>query len=123
MTLAGETRTIQVDYLARVEGEGSLFIRLEGGRTTEVRLGIFEPPGVVFDGFKVIAQFVGNIRLGSLTPIYGNNFADHGTCQSLVSEALGLGTGDGRCQPRQRRVELRLGDCRGGGAGGVRARH
>jgi coenzyme F420-reducing hydrogenase alpha subunit len=40
----GGTRTIQVDELARVEGEGSLTIRLEGGRATEVRLGIFEPP-------------------------------------------------------------------------------
>ena len=38
------TRTIQVDYLARVEGEGSLFIRLDGERASEVRLGIFEPP-------------------------------------------------------------------------------
>jgi coenzyme F420-reducing hydrogenase alpha subunit len=39
-----ETRTIQVDYLPRVEGEGSLTIRLEGDRATEVRLAIFEPP-------------------------------------------------------------------------------
>lgn len=38
------TRTIKVDYLARVEGEGSLTIKLKGGRATEVRLGIFEPP-------------------------------------------------------------------------------
>jgi coenzyme F420-reducing hydrogenase alpha subunit len=37
-------RTIQVDYLARVEGEGALTIRLEGERATEVRLAIFEPP-------------------------------------------------------------------------------
>jgi coenzyme F420-reducing hydrogenase alpha subunit len=37
-------RTIQVDDLARVEGEGSLTIKLDGGRVTEVRLGIFEPP-------------------------------------------------------------------------------
>jgi coenzyme F420-reducing hydrogenase alpha subunit len=37
-------RTIQVDYLARVEGEGSLTIKLEGDAATEVRLGIFEPP-------------------------------------------------------------------------------
>lgn len=41
---SGATRTIQVDYLARVEGEGSLTITLEGGKATEVRLGIFEPP-------------------------------------------------------------------------------
>ncbi len=38
------TRTIQVDYLARVEGEGSLTIRLKHGQATEVRLAIFEPP-------------------------------------------------------------------------------
>jgi coenzyme F420-reducing hydrogenase alpha subunit len=37
-------RTIKVDDLARVEGEGSLTIKLEGDRATEVRLGIFEPP-------------------------------------------------------------------------------
>ncbi len=46
----GATRTIQVDYLARVEGEGSLTIKLEGDRATEVRLGIFEPPRF-FEGF------------------------------------------------------------------------
>lgn len=39
-----QTRTIKIDDLARVEGEGSLTITLEGGRATEVRLGIFEPP-------------------------------------------------------------------------------
>jgi sulfhydrogenase subunit alpha len=37
-------RTIRVNYLARVEGEGSLTIRLRGRQATEVRLGIFEPP-------------------------------------------------------------------------------
>lgn len=41
---AGATRTIKVDYLARVEGEGSLTIKLKGDKATEVRLGIFEPP-------------------------------------------------------------------------------
>ena len=38
------TRTLKVDYLARVEGEGSLTIKLKGETATEVRLGIFEPP-------------------------------------------------------------------------------
>ena len=38
------TRTIRVDDLARVEGQGSLTIRLVGDRVAEVRLGIFEPP-------------------------------------------------------------------------------
>jgi sulfhydrogenase subunit alpha len=37
-------RTIRVDDLARVEGEGSLTIKLDGDRATEVQLGIFEPP-------------------------------------------------------------------------------
>ena len=41
---AGASRTIQIDTLARIEGESSLTIRLEGDRATEVRLGIFEPP-------------------------------------------------------------------------------
>ncbi|MBI1729021.1 Ni/Fe hydrogenase subunit alpha [Candidatus Acetothermia bacterium] len=39
-----KTRTIKVDYLARVEGEGAMFIKLAGGEVKEVRLEIFEPP-------------------------------------------------------------------------------
>ncbi|MEM0086303.1 MAG: nickel-dependent hydrogenase large subunit, partial [Zestosphaera sp.] len=38
------SRVIKVDYLARVEGEGSLFIELEDGRVSGVEVGIFEPP-------------------------------------------------------------------------------
>ncbi|MCI4340120.1 MAG: Ni/Fe hydrogenase subunit alpha [Thermoplasmata archaeon] len=37
-------RTIAVDYLARVEGEGALRVRLDGDRVEEVELRIFEPP-------------------------------------------------------------------------------
>ena len=36
-------RTIQVNYLARVEGEGSLTIKLKGDKATEVRLGSSNP--------------------------------------------------------------------------------
>jgi coenzyme F420-reducing hydrogenase alpha subunit len=39
-----KTRTIKVDYLARVEGEGALFVKLKGDRVTDVKLKIFEPP-------------------------------------------------------------------------------
>jgi coenzyme F420-reducing hydrogenase alpha subunit len=39
-----KTRTIKVDYLARVEGEGGLYVRIKGDRVEEVRLQIFEPP-------------------------------------------------------------------------------
>lgn len=42
--MSDKGRTIQVNQLARVEGEGSLTIRLKGSRVTEVQLGIFEPP-------------------------------------------------------------------------------
>ena len=37
-------RTIAVDYVARVEGEGALTVRLEDGRVDAVELRIFEPP-------------------------------------------------------------------------------
>ncbi len=38
------TRTIQVDALARVEGEGALRVEVRDGRVTGVALSIFEPP-------------------------------------------------------------------------------
>lgn len=38
------TRTIKVDYLARVEGEGALHLRTKDGRVDDVQLKIFEPP-------------------------------------------------------------------------------
>jgi coenzyme F420-reducing hydrogenase alpha subunit len=37
-------RVIKVDALARVEGEGSLFVRVKDKEIKEVRFGIFEPP-------------------------------------------------------------------------------
>ena len=39
-----ETRTISVDYLARVEGEGNLKVRVRDGQVEIVEFGIFEPP-------------------------------------------------------------------------------
>ncbi len=44
MKKKNETRIIKVDTLARVEGEGALYIKLKGGAVSEVRLKIFEPP-------------------------------------------------------------------------------
>ncbi len=38
------TRTIEVDYLARVEGEGALTLRMRGSVVEEVAFRIFEPP-------------------------------------------------------------------------------
>ncbi|MBK8975111.1 MAG: Ni/Fe hydrogenase subunit alpha [Planctomycetes bacterium] len=37
-------RTIEVDYLARVEGEGALFVKIENDVLRDVKLRIFEPP-------------------------------------------------------------------------------
>jgi sulfhydrogenase subunit alpha len=39
-----ERRTIRTDYLARVEGEGAMTVRLSGGKVEHVALEIFEPP-------------------------------------------------------------------------------
>lgn len=38
------TKTIKVDYLARVEGEGALYVKLKDKAVTDVKLKIFEPP-------------------------------------------------------------------------------
>jgi sulfhydrogenase subunit alpha len=39
-----KNKTIKVDYLARVEGEGSLLVKIKDGVVSDVKLGIFEPP-------------------------------------------------------------------------------
>ena len=38
------TKTIRTDYLARVEGEGGMLVRMRGGEVTDVELRIYEPP-------------------------------------------------------------------------------
>jgi coenzyme F420-reducing hydrogenase alpha subunit len=37
-------KTIKVDYLARVEGEGALYIKIKNDRVSDVKLKIIEPP-------------------------------------------------------------------------------
>jgi coenzyme F420-reducing hydrogenase alpha subunit len=39
-----KSRAIKVDYLARVEGEGKLYVRIKGDTVADVKFGIFEPP-------------------------------------------------------------------------------
>lgn len=39
-----KTRTIKVDYLARVEGEGAMHVIMKDGAVHDVKLKIFEPP-------------------------------------------------------------------------------
>jgi len=39
-----KNKTIKVDYLARVEGEGRLMVKVRKDKVTDVQFGIFEPP-------------------------------------------------------------------------------
>jgi coenzyme F420-reducing hydrogenase alpha subunit len=39
-----KSKIIKVDYLARVEGEGGLYVKIKDSRVAEVKLKIFEPP-------------------------------------------------------------------------------
>lgn len=39
-----KSKTIKVDYLARVEGEGALYIKIKDNAVLDVKLKIFEPP-------------------------------------------------------------------------------
>jgi len=42
--MRSKTRTIRVDALARVEGEGAIYVKLKGDQVLDVRLNIYEPP-------------------------------------------------------------------------------
>jgi sulfhydrogenase subunit alpha len=39
-----KSKTIKVDYLARVEGEGALYLKIKAGKLAAVQFKIFEPP-------------------------------------------------------------------------------
>ena len=42
--MPAETREINVDYLARVEGEGAMYLKLDGDTVKDLQFNIFEPP-------------------------------------------------------------------------------
>jgi sulfhydrogenase subunit alpha len=44
MSATDGQRTIRTDYLARVEGEGAMYVRLDGDEVVDCRLRIYEPP-------------------------------------------------------------------------------
>ena len=39
-----KSRTIKVDYLARVEGEGALYVKIKDDTVVDIKFKIFEPP-------------------------------------------------------------------------------
>jgi sulfhydrogenase subunit alpha len=45
-----KSKSVKVDYLARVEGEGGLHIKIKDNRVIDVKFNIFEPPRF-FEGF------------------------------------------------------------------------
>jgi sulfhydrogenase subunit alpha len=47
---------INIDYIARVEGEGSVKLEIEGGKLKNLKLNIWEPPRF-FEGFLVGRKF------------------------------------------------------------------
>ncbi len=44
MSERAKTRTIRTDYLARVEGEGAMLVKIKGDEVVDVQLKIYEPP-------------------------------------------------------------------------------
>jgi coenzyme F420-reducing hydrogenase alpha subunit len=61
-TGGGAIRTIKVDYLARVEGEGSMYVKLKGDKVEQVKFGIFEPP-------RLFEAFLRGRRMGEAVDI------------------------------------------------------
>ncbi|MCX8057553.1 MAG: Ni/Fe hydrogenase subunit alpha [Ignavibacteria bacterium] len=51
-----KSKTIKVDYLARVEGEGSLVVNIKGNKIKDLKFKIFEPPRF-FEAFLVGRHF------------------------------------------------------------------
>jgi len=85
------TRTIRVGNLARVEGEGALYVRVKGNRVEEVRLDIFEPPRF-FEAFLRGRNFAEvpdiTARICGICPVA----YQMSSCQALEA-ALGLEVG------------------------------
>jgi coenzyme F420-reducing hydrogenase alpha subunit len=50
MSEAIKVRTIKVETLARVEGEGALYVKFKGSKVQDIKLRIYEPPRL-FEAF------------------------------------------------------------------------
>jgi sulfhydrogenase subunit alpha len=91
---SSRTRTIRVDYLARVEGEGSLFLKVKGDEVLDARLNIFEPPRF-FEAFLRGRRFTEapdiTARICGICPIayqMGASHAMEDACGVVVPEAI-----------------------------------
>ncbi len=90
-TKSAKTRTIRVDLLSRVEGEGGLYVKIQGDTVVEVKLNIFEPPRF-FEAFlrgRSCEEAAGiTSRICGICPIAYQMSAVH-----AVEDALGLKVG------------------------------
>jgi len=94
VTPAGERRrTVSVEGLARVEGEGSLRVEVRDGRVEDVELQIFEPPRF-FEAFlrgrRATEAPDLTARICGICPV-----AYQMSACSAVEDALGMGVGPG----------------------------
>jgi sulfhydrogenase subunit alpha len=83
-----QTRTIKLDTLARVEGEGSLYVRFSGAHVSDVKLKIPEPPrlfeGILEGrGYEELPDIVA--RICGICPIAHQMSAIH-----AVEQAFGI---------------------------------
>lgn len=82
------TRTIKVDTLARVEGEGAIYIKMAGDRVSDVKLKIYEPPRM-FEAFLRGRHFLEapdiTARICGICPIAYQMSAVH-----AIERALGI---------------------------------
>jgi len=81
-------RTIRVDYLARVEGEGAIHVKVKGNKVQDVKLNIFEPPRL-FEAFLRGRRFTEapdiTARICGICPIAYQMSAVH-----AMEDALGV---------------------------------
>jgi len=87
-------RTIKVDYLARVEGEGAMFLKIKDDKVEDIKLKIFEPPRF-FEAFLRGRDFREapdiTARICGICPIayeLGASYAMEDACGVTVGEQL-----------------------------------
>jgi coenzyme F420-reducing hydrogenase alpha subunit len=88
---SGKSRTIKVDYMARVEGESGLDITILNDRVEDVKLRIFEPPRF-FEGFMRGRKFADapdiTARICGICPVAYQMSSAH-----AMEQALGVSVG------------------------------
>jgi sulfhydrogenase subunit alpha len=96
-----KTRTIKVDYLARVEGEGGLYVKVRDNNVVDVKLKIFEPPRF-FEAFLRGRNFAEvpdiTARICGICPIAYQMSAVH-----AIEDAFGI-TVDGQLRALRRLI-------------------